>query len=192
MGMPIPESKLWNTPKCLIFLLMLLTTHIAVTIFFCLFLNLDRNEWFMAFVFGVMLDIDHLFGLEGYVSRNGWGAVLHQSWDDGSGMPWKSLLQRPVGAFVVVPLAAGWRYLIPLTFWTMHMGMDWLQLNTGYLSTGIEAAVFAASCLGTVALLHRNWSVAEPEGDIRDFLSMMWSGLVAYGSSLRRRVGSIV
>ncbi len=171
---------------------MLITTHIAATIFFCLLLNLDQREWFMAFVFGVLLDIDHLFGLEGYVSRNGWGAVLHQSWDDGSGMPWKSLLQRPIGAFVVVPLSAGWRYLIPLTFWGMHVGLDYLQLSTGYLSTAIEATVFASSCLGAFAIIHRNWSAAHPESNLRDFSRMLWSGFLGYGSAIKQRLGSIV
>ncbi len=170
---------------------MLLTTHIAVTILFCILLNFDQREWFMAFVFGVMLDIDHLFGLEGYVSRNGWGAVMNQSWDDGSGMPWKSLLQRPVGAFVVLPLSAGWRYLLPFTFWGMHVGLDYLQNSTGYLSTGIEAAIFASACLGTVAILHRNWIAAHPEGDMRAFLQMMWNGLVGYGAAIRKHLGSI-
>jgi len=169
---------------------MLITTHIAVTIFFCLLLNLDQREWFMAFVFGVMLDIDHLFGLEGYVSRNGWGAVLHQSWDDGSGMPWKSLLQRPVGAFVVMPLSTGWRYLIPLPFWAMHVGLDYLQIGAGYFSTGIEAVIFASSCLGALAIIHRNWTATEPDGDLRDFARMMWKGVVGYGAAIRRRLGS--
>ena len=171
---------------------MLITTHIAVTILLCLVLNLNQDEWFIAFMFGVMIDADHLFAAPGYVSRNGWEALLRRSWDDGSGLPWRSLFHYPVGAFVVIPLSVGWRYFLPVLFWAIHLEMDYIQTATLSWSTQIEAAVMTLSCIGIVYMLHRNWSDANPDGDFRQFLEAMGSGLAGYGSAIRRRLGSIV
>lgn len=171
---------------------MLTTTHIAVTIFLCLLLNLNQDEWFVALLFGVMIDADHIFGAPRYVSHHGWGALLHRSWDDGSGSTWKSLLHYPVGAFVVLPLSTGWRYMLPALFWSLHLEMDYIQNATGNWSTPIEAALMFSSCVGIVYLLFVNWLDARPEGDFRQFGREMGSRLAGYGSAIKRRFGSIV
>jgi hypothetical protein len=171
---------------------MLITTHIAVTILLCMILNLNQDEWFIAFMFGVMIDADHLFAAPGYVSRNGSEALLRRSWDDSSGLPWKSLFHYPVGAFVVIPLSRGWRYLLPLLFWAIHLEMDYIQTATASWSTLIETAVLTSSCIGIVYMLHRNWSDANPDGDFRQFIKTMQLRLASYGSAIRKRLGSIV
>ena len=171
---------------------MLTTTHLAVTLLLCLILNLNRDEWFVALMFGVMIDADHLFGTPRYVSHNGWAALLRRSWDDGSGLPWKSLLHYPVGAFVVVPISVGWRYFLPVLFWAMHLELDHIQTATLSWSTPIEAALMTSSCIGIVFILYRDWSEAQPDGDFRQFIKTMGFRLAGYGSALRRRLGSIV
>ena len=171
---------------------MLITTHIVVTILFCMILNLNRDEWFIALLFGVMIDADHLFGAPRYVSHDGWAALLRRSWDDGTGLPWKSQLHYPVGAFVVAPLSIGWRYFLPLLFWATHLELDYIQTATLSWSTPIEMAVMISSCFGIVFILYRNWSEAEPDGDFREFLKTMESRLAGYGTAIRRRLGSIV
>jgi hypothetical protein len=168
---------------------MLTTTHLAVTVLFCLILNLNRDEWFVALMFGVMIDADHIFAAPRYVSHNGWAALLHRSWDDGSGNPWKSLLHYPVGAFVVVPLSIGWRYFLPVLFWALHLELDYIQNATLYWSTPIEAAVMTSSCVGIVFILYRNWSDANPDGDSRQFLRAMGSGIGASWSAALSKVG---
>jgi hypothetical protein len=171
---------------------MLITTHIAVTILLCLILNLNRDEWFIAFMFGVVIDADHLFAAPRYVSHNGWEALFRRSWDDGSGLPWRSLLHYPVGAFVVVPLSIGWRFFLPALFWALHLELDYIQTATLSWSTPIEAAVMTSSCIGIVYVLNRNWSEANPEGDFRQFIEAMGSQLAGYGAAIRKRLGSIV
>jgi hypothetical protein len=171
---------------------MLTTTHLAVTVLLCLILNLNRDEWFVALMFGVMIDADHLFAAPRYVSHNGWAALLRRSWDDGSGLPWRSLFHYPVGAFVVVPLSIGWRYLLPVLFWAMHLELDYIQNATLSWSTPIETTVMISSCLGIVFILYRNWSDANPDGDFRQFIQTMRLRLAGYGSAIRKRLGSIV
>lgn len=168
---------------------MLTTTHLAVTLLLCLILNLNRDEWFVALMFGVLIDADHLFGAPRYVSHNGGAALLRRSWDDGSGLPWKSLLHYPVGAFVVAPLSIGWRYFLPVLFWAMHLELDYIQNATLSWSTPIEAALMTSSCIGIVYMLHRNWTAANPDGDFRQFLEAMGSGLGASGSTVLSKVG---
>ncbi len=171
---------------------MLTTTHVAVTILFCMVLNLNRDEWFVAITFGVLIDADHLFGAPRYISHNGWDALLRRSWDDGSGLPWKSLLHYPVGAFVVLPLSVGWRYFLPILFWATHLGLDYTQNATGAWSTSIEAAMMTSSCVGIVWILYRDWSYGQPEGDFRGFVQAMGLRVHCYGSAIRKRLGSIV
>ncbi len=133
-------------------------------------LNLDRQEWFAAITFGVVIDADHLFALPRYVSDNGAGAILSPTWDDGSGLPWKSSFHHPEGAFVVGYLAIGWRFLIPLLFWGSHVAIDEFQLATLEHSTIIES-VFLAAVVGSILMLgYRRWLELEPEGDFQQFL----------------------
>lgn len=188
----IPEAKLRDITDGVPLLPMLTTTHLAVTVLICLMLNLNQDEWFIALLFGVMIDADHIFGTPRYVSHNGWGALLRRSWDDGSGATWKSLLHYPVGSFVVLPLSTGWRYLLPALFWALHLELDYIQNATGFWSTPIEASLLTLSCAGIVYLLYRNWSDARPEGDFRQFSREVGSRIADYGSAIRRRLGSNV
>jgi len=119
----------------------------------------------------VVIDADHLFALPRYVSDNGAAAILSPTWDDGSGLPWKSSFHYPEGAFVVGYLAIGWRFLIPLVFWGSHVAIDEFQLATIEYSAIVES-VFLCSVVGTVvALGYKRYLEAEPDGDFRMFLN---------------------
>ena len=144
-------------------------------------LRLDRNEWFIALLFGIALDLDHLFAAPRYVTANGWGAILRPTWDDGSGIPWRSLLHEPVGAFVVMPLAVGWRFMLPLLFWSAHVGIDNLQNATLAYSAAVEVAVFSATIGSIVWILYRRWSELQgDDADFRKFLSYAGASLRSY------------
>jgi hypothetical protein len=134
-------------------------------------LNLDRNEWFVALTFGVIIDADHLFALPRYISDNGAAAILSPTWDDGSGLPWKSSFHHPEGAFVVGYLAVGWRLFIPFIFWAAHVAIDELQLATLDYSAMIESTFLITVVSGIVALGFWRWSKLEPEGDFSQYLS---------------------
>lgn len=148
-------------------------------------LRLDRNEWFIGLLFGIALDMDHLFAAPRYVTSNGWAAILRPTWDDGSGLVWRSLLHEPVGAFVVMPLAVGWRFMLPLLFWSAHVGIDYVQNATLAYSVVVEAAVFSATIASIVWILYRRWSELQSDDtDFRKFLSHAGVTLRSYLSQI--------
>jgi len=134
-------------------------------------LNLNRDEWFAALTFGVVIDADHLFAAPRYVSDNGVAAILSPTWDDGSGLPWKSSFHHPEGAFVVGYLAMGWRLLIPLVFWGTHVAIDEFQLATIEHSGVIESVFLSAVVGGIVSLGYKRWLALEPEGDFQQYMA---------------------
>jgi hypothetical protein len=150
---------------------MLTTTHLAVAVLLGMLMSLSRDEWFAALTFGVLLDADHLFALPRYVGDNGWAAVLNQSWDDGSGNTWKSLLHLPVGAFVVAPLSVGWRLLLPLSFWSVHVGLDYLQLELAEYNTAVETAILLGSVAGITLIGYRRWAELEEDPNFEKYVS---------------------
>lgn len=140
-----------------------------------LMLNLNRDEWFVALMFGVIIDADHIFAAPRYLSDNGWEALLRPTWDDGSGLPWRSLLHYPVGFFLVAPLAVGWRYLVPLLFWAVHVGVDELQNATLSQSALIESVVLAGACSGIFIVQYRRWAALTPDAGLPEYLAHLRS-----------------
>jgi len=157
-------------------------------------MSLDRDEWFVALTFGVLIDLDHLFAAPRYIADNGWAAILRPSWDDGSGLPWRSLFHYPVGAFVVAPLAIGWRYFVPLVFWGLHVSLDQLQNSTLEYSTPVESAILVVVCSGIVYIGYRRWGELREETGFRLFLNdvsrKIRAVLSGYGRAIRLRLGS--
>lgn len=149
---------------------MLTPTHLMVMILAAALLRLDRNEWFIALLFGVVVDADHLFAMPRYVSDNGWSAVLRQTWDDGSGLPWKSWLHYPMAAILVGHLSMGWRFAIPLSFWALHVGMDGLQIMLGDANTAVESCILAGSTAGVLVLAYRSWAASTGMSGAKAYL----------------------
>ncbi len=158
-------------------------------------MNLDKHEWFVAIMFGVMIDLDHLFAAPKFIGEHGWAGFLKPTWDDGSGLQWRSLFHEPIGAFVVAPLAIGWRYFVPLLFWTAHVGLDKLQNSTLAYSAPVESVLLVAVCSGLVVVSYRRWGDGRDEVSFRLFVadvgSRARSGMAGYGRSIRERLGSI-
>lgn len=127
-----------------------------------LFLSLDREEWLAALMFGVLVDADHLFAVPRYVADNGWSSIFRPTWDDGSGLQWRSLFHYPVGAFVVAPLAIGWRFFVPLLFWGTHLIIDWFQTETIRYSALVESVFLILVCLGILYIGFRRWDELDP------------------------------
>ncbi|MEM4276121.1 MAG: hypothetical protein QXQ13_01355 [Thermoplasmata archaeon] len=167
---------------------MLTTTHLAVAVLLGMLMNLDRDEWFVALTFGLFLDIDHLFAAPRYVSDNGWGALLAPTWEDGSGLPWKSAFHHPEGAFIVGYLSVGWRLCIPLLFWGSHLALDELQLATLDHSAIVESAVLAAALGGILWVGYWRWSRLEPGEDFLGFLRHLATRISSVLSPTARKV----
>ena len=149
-----------------------------------LFMNLNRDEWFVALTFGVLIDADHLFAAPRYISDNGLGAIMSPSWDDASGLPWKSLFHEPVGAFFVVPLAIGWRYMVPVIFWGTHVAADELQMATLGLSALVESVIIIAVCAGILYVAYSRWSALSAEPSFQLFLKQSWAQIKTWSSRL--------
>jgi hypothetical protein len=154
---------------------MLTPTHLMVVVLVAMAMRLNRDEWFVALMFGVVIDADHLFALPRYVSDNGWDALLRQSWDDGSGLPWKSWFHYPLSALVVGYLSLGWRFALPLAFWSAHLSMDWLQLQMAGYNTAVESTILAGSTAGILYIGYSEWSSRTGR-----------TGLTEYAGSLSR------
>ncbi len=164
---------------------MLTPTHLTVVVLAAMLLRLDRGEWFVAMMFGVVIDADHLFALPRYVSDNGWAALLRQSWDDSSGLPWRSWLHEPMAAIAVGHLSTGWRFALPLAFWEIHVGMDEAQRALGGLNIYAETALLLGSAGGITWICYGQWSLATGGSGLRAFASSVAESSRARLSSLR-------
>src|SRR5512136_1988632 len=106
---------------------MLSITHIIVSLLLIQVLSLDRNDAFVALLFGVFIDLDHLFGLKEYAQANGIASLLNMHTIVDPGGHWKSMMHNPVAIAVVGPLSIVSRLAIPLIFWGVHLAMDAVQ-----------------------------------------------------------------
>ncbi len=148
---------------------MLAITHLIVTLLLITLLNLDKNDSFVALLFGVFIDVDHLLGLKDYVAANGLASVL----DLGDLMQpegqWKSMFHNPVAVMVVGPVSTGSRLALPLLFWGVHMVMDYLQEAVLGLFSVWEVALLAGSFLALASVAFRRYAAANPGCGFRDF-----------------------
>lgn len=164
---------------------MLTPTHFAIVVFAAMLLRLNRGEWLVALMFGVVIDVDHLFALPRYVEDNGWSAVLRQTWDDGSGLPWKSWFHYPMAAIVVGHLSVGWRFALPLSFWALHLGMDGLQLMLGDLNMLVETAILLGSAAGIVFMTYSQWSLMTGGSGLKAYVGFLATSSRARLSGLK-------
>jgi len=126
----------------------LMFTHLAVTLLIVMLFRLDENEAFVALLFGVFIDIDHLFGYVDYITTYGVvGAVDAQGMLD-SDVQWKSLMHNPVTVIVVAPVAIAFRYAVPLLCWVVHLTMDWAQIEILGIASPLEMLILFGSIAG--------------------------------------------
>lgn len=165
---------------------MLTPTHLMVIVFAGMLVRLTRDEWFMVLLFGVAIDVDHLFALPRYVADNGWPAILRQTWDDGSGMAWRSWFHDPMSAVVVGYLSVGWRLGLPMAAWAVHVGMDGLQLALGDMNTVVESAILFSSTAGVVVIGYSRWTVLTGMSGVRAYAGFVARSSKAALSGIRR------
>jgi hypothetical protein len=143
-------------------------------------------------MFGVLIDGDHIFAAQRYISDNGYAAILSPTWDDGSGHTWKSLFHYPVGFFLVAPLAIGWRFMVPLLFWSVHLGMDYLQIEVVKYSTPMETLVFVSACAGILFVQFRAWRDLRPESDFSEYLAYLQIRARSVLASCRKSISGLL
>jgi len=153
---------------------MLAITHLVVTLLLIQILVLDRNDAFVALVFGVLIDLDHLMGLKDYVESHGFKPLMHLGTLIDPGGHWKSMLHSPVAVAVVGPLSALSRLGVPLVFWGIHMIMDVVQdTYLGQFSTA-EAMLLFFSSAGLIALRYSAYSARHWKATLTDYIRAEW------------------
>lgn len=168
---------------------MLAITHLAVSVLLIYLLTLDRNDRFVALMFGVFIDVDHLFGLKAYVSANGIAGVLDfDSLMQADGQ-WKSMLHSPVAVMVVGPVATASRLALPLLFWGVHITMDYAEDAFLGLFSAWEMMLLAGSVSALVVLSYRKARTAEPSLRFSRFLALECSWLVSPVARIMRAIG---
>lgn len=149
---------------------MLALTHLIVTLLLIQVFLLDRNDAFVALVFGVFIDLDHLMGLKDYTQANGVKAIFDLDHLMNPGGHWKSVMHNPVAITIVGPLTYASRLAIPLVFWGVHILLDIVQ--EGFLGQFSQVEVmfmfFCASLL--VTLRYSRYIESGHEGTFFQFL----------------------
>jgi hypothetical protein len=149
---------------------MLALTHLIVALLLIQILVLDKNDAFVALVFGVFIDLDHFFGLRDYAQTNGIKAVFDLDSILNPGGHWKSMMHNPIALAMVAPLAFVSRLAIPVVFWGVHVAMDIVQ--EGFLGQFSQAEAMLAflSLALLVSLRFSMYIDAGHDGDLRKYL----------------------
>jgi len=148
---------------------MLSITHIVVSLLLIQVLMLDRNDAFVALLFGVFIDLDHLFGLKDYTQANGLRSLFDFDHLVNPGGHWKSLLHSPIAVAVVAPLSVASRLAVPLVFWGAHVCMDLIQdMFLGKFSQ-VEAMLLVFSSFALAALRYTMFLEANHHGTLTQY-----------------------
>ncbi|MGD9962917.1 MAG: hypothetical protein AB7S97_03350 [Thermoplasmata archaeon] len=167
---------------------MLAVTHLVVSLALIQILTLDRNDAFVALMFGVFIDVDHLFGLKDYMDARGVAAVLDFDSLMHADGQWKSMLHSPIAVMVVGPVATASRLALPLVFWGVHITMDFAEDAYLGLFSAFEMALLAGSATALLVIGFRRARATEPEIRFMVFLSSQWSRIVSPFTRIRRAV----
>lgn len=132
---------------------MLALTHLIVTLLLIQIFLLDRNDAFVAMVFGVFIDLDHLMGLKDYAHANGVRALFDLDNLMNPGGQWKSMLHSPIALVMVGPLSYASRFAVPVVFWGVHIAMDVVQ--EGFLGQFSQAEAMLAFFSGALLVTFR-------------------------------------
>ena len=156
---------------------MIALTHLVVSLLLIELMHLDKNDAFVALVFGVFIDLDHLFGLRDYVQANGVMGVLE--FDDlvNPGGHWKSLMHSPIAVMVIGPVSVASRLAIPLIFWGVHLLMDLVQEAVLGVFSAQEAVFLLLAASGFVTIRYARCIVAGKASTLYEYIRLEASGL---------------
>ena len=149
---------------------MIAITHIVVSLLLIQLLTLDRNDAFVALLFGVFIDIDHLLGLAEYLKANGIRAVFDLDRMMDPGGQWKSLFHNPVALMVVGPISVASRLAIPVIFWGVHIAMDFVEDTYLGVLSAPEAIFLGITALGLVSIRYGMYLRAHSSSTLVEYL----------------------
>jgi hypothetical protein len=163
---------------------MIALTHLVLALLLIKFFGLDRNAAFATLLFGVFIDLDHLFGVFDFLMRDGWANALNINAAMASNIQWKSLLHSPEGILFVAPVVLMSRWTIPLVAWGLHLLMDYVQINYLGIFSPFEMVLLAALSIGLLHLERQDYLAETGNASYRRFLDWEVAKLVTFASGL--------
>ena len=149
---------------------MLGITHLVFAILLISIFRLDRTQAFAVLMFGVLIDLDHTFGLVQFVGQEGWRGALDINAALASNIQWKSLMHSPEAIFLVAPVAASFRLALPLVAWAAHLLMDYVQISYLGVMSGVEFLFLGALLLVLLTVELRERRLHAPGITVRGLL----------------------
>jgi hypothetical protein len=163
---------------------MIALTHLVLALLLIRFFGLDRNAAFATLMFGVFIDLDHLFGVVEFIIKDGWGNALNINAALASDIQWKSLLHSPEGIVFVAPVVLTSRWMIPLVAWGLHLVMDYVQIHYLGIFSPTEVVLLVVLSAGLLHLEYQDYRAGTTTGSFRKFLDWEVARLVEFASDL--------
>lgn len=98
---------------------MTVLTHVLMTTAGVQALGLEGADIFLAYGFGIGVDIDHLVKAPLYYKKHKFQKVRHYHW--------RTSLQEPVSLLWIVPLSIFLQTPVPVIFFLLHVFLDYLM-----------------------------------------------------------------
>jgi len=92
-------------------------SHTLVTTAGVQILHLQGYEFYLAYIFGVLIDFDHILKAQLYFSKNKFNKEKHYHW--------RTSLQEPVALLWIIPLSIFINSMVPIIFFTSHLLLDY-------------------------------------------------------------------
>tara|TARA_Y100000310_G_scaffold337076_1_gene423202 strand:- start:85 stop:504 length:420 start_codon:yes stop_codon:yes gene_type:complete len=93
-------------------------THILSVLVLGKYLDLSFYEFVLAFIFGVLVDIDHLLKIPIFIKLKNFRTIRH--------LNWRTPLQEPISYLWVVPLSIFIGSYVPVVFLSLHLVLDYM------------------------------------------------------------------
>ena len=108
---------------------MTIITHILVTTVGVRFLHLTGSEAVLAYIFGVVIDLDHFIKLPLYFKKHNFKIrdILQKPFPKEKHYNWRTSLQEPVALLWIIPLSIFLKTPAPVIFFAGHLILDYLM-----------------------------------------------------------------
>lgn len=131
---------------------MIAIVHLLVVLVLCKVFKLDRTEAFAALLFGVLIDLDHVFALVDFLKVQGMSGALDYQAAMASDLEWKSMLHSPAAAIIIGPACMGFRMAIPALAWGLHLVLDWVQIEYLGVLSAVEMVLLVTLVVALIVL----------------------------------------
>ncbi len=107
---------------------MTIVSHTLLTTIGVQVLNLHGWEIVLAFLFGVVIDIDHIFKVPAYCKKHKFKIkdIFKKKIPREKQYHWRTFLQEPISLLWIIPLSIIINSIIPIVFFLGHVLLDYL------------------------------------------------------------------